>query len=113
MSDPSAPRAFICRTCGVQYAPSASPPEHCPICEDERQYVGWGGQRWTTLDELAAEGHTNQLVELEPGLWYLATEPATAIAQRALIVRTPHGNVMWDCVTYVDETTNRALEGMG
>ena len=28
------------------------PPAHCAICEDERQYVGPDGQKWTTLDAL-------------------------------------------------------------
>ena len=37
-------KSFICETCGTQYAPSESPPAHCPVCEDERQYVGWNGQ---------------------------------------------------------------------
>ncbi|MGY0488589.1 hypothetical protein [Streptomyces sp. WG-D5] len=32
------PRRPICRTCGVQYA---APRPDCPICLDERQYVGW------------------------------------------------------------------------
>jgi len=32
----------ICGTCGVQYAAVR---EDCPICVDERQYVGWDGQR--------------------------------------------------------------------
>jgi glyoxylase-like metal-dependent hydrolase (beta-lactamase superfamily II) len=105
--------AFICRTCGVQYAPSAQPPERCPICEDERQYVGWRGQLWTTLQELSNEGRKHQLVELEPGLWHLVTEPPTAIGQRALIVQTSGGNVMWDCVTYVDDASVEALRAIG
>jgi glyoxylase-like metal-dependent hydrolase (beta-lactamase superfamily II) len=105
--------AFICQTCGVQYAPSAAPPEHCPICDDERQYVGWQGQRWTTLDELEHKGHVNSLRELEPGVWHLATSPSIAIGQRALIVRTPGGNVMWDCISYVDDRSVRELEDLG
>ena len=28
---------YICVTCGVQHADSLLPPEHCAICEDERQ----------------------------------------------------------------------------
>ena len=31
---------FICLTCGAQHAASEEPPDHCIICEDERQYVG-------------------------------------------------------------------------
>jgi glyoxylase-like metal-dependent hydrolase (beta-lactamase superfamily II) len=102
--------AFICQTCGVQYAPRAAQPQQCPICEDERQYVGWQGQRWTTQDELAQRGHANELRELEPGLWHLVTRPPTAIGQRALVARTAAGNVMWDCVTFVDDRSVSELE---
>jgi hypothetical protein len=105
--------AFVCKTCGVQYAPAPKPPERCPICEDERQYVGWGGQQWTTVDELNARGHANTLRELEPGLLQLATTPPVAIGQRALIVRTPTGAVMWDCVTAVDDASVAALRELG
>src|SRR5262249_39048027 len=45
--------AFICETCGSQFTPSDAPPPSCPICEDERQFVPPGGQRWTTLEALA------------------------------------------------------------
>lgn len=105
--------AFVCRTCGVQYAPSAEPPERCPICEDERQYVGWGGQQWITVEELRANGHTNALREIEPGVHQLATTPQVAIGQRALIVRTPAGAVMWDCVTAVDDASIAAIRELG
>ena len=44
--------AYLCVTCGTQYPESAGPPEHCAICEDERQYVNPDGQAWTTLDRL-------------------------------------------------------------
>ena len=105
--------AYTCRTCGVQYAPTSQPPPHCPICEDERQYVGWGGQQWATLDELRAEGRANELRELEPGLLQLATNPPIAIGQRALIARTAAGNVMWDCVSLVDDASVAALREIG
>jgi rubrerythrin len=39
---------FLCLQCGVQFAATETPPEHCPICEDERQYVRWEGQAWIT-----------------------------------------------------------------
>ncbi len=35
---------FICSTCGTQFADTPRPPAACPVCEDERQYVGWAGQ---------------------------------------------------------------------
>ena len=44
--------AFMCVTCGTQFAPSADPPDACPICLDERQYKAHGGQQWATLEAL-------------------------------------------------------------
>lgn len=105
--------AFICRTCGVQYAPSDAPPAHCPICEDERQYVGWQGQQWTTLDELRAEGRHNTLTDIEPGVAQIATQSSIAIGQRALLVQTPAGNVMWDCVSFLDDASLAAVRDRG
>jgi glyoxylase-like metal-dependent hydrolase (beta-lactamase superfamily II) len=104
---------FICKTCGVQYAPTDGPPARCPICEDERQYVGWNGQQWTTLEQLRAEGRQNHFYEEEPGLIAIDTRPAVAIGQRALLVQTPHGNVMWDCLTLVDDASIEAIKQLG
>ena len=97
----------------MQYAPRKTPPEHCPICEDERQYVGWNGQQWTTLEELVAEGRRNVVEDLEPGFFQIATRPQVAIGQRALIAQTPMGNVMWDCVSLVDDASVQALRERG
>jgi glyoxylase-like metal-dependent hydrolase (beta-lactamase superfamily II) len=105
--------AFICKTCGVQYAPTEQPPERCPICEDERQYVGWNGQQWTTLEELRAEGRRNELREEEPDLVSIHTNPPIAIGQRALLIRTPQGNVLWDCLTLLDDETIGAVRELG
>jgi hypothetical protein len=99
---------FICVTCGTQYPPSDAPPERCPICLDERQYVGHDGQTWTTPAALAA-GHRNEITELEPGLLGIGTEPAFGIGQRALLV----DGLLWDCVTLLDDATAAAVEAAG
>jgi hypothetical protein len=92
---------FLCVQCGVQFAKSETPPEHCPICEDERQYVRWDGQAWTTSQELA---RTHQLVMHEDtGVLAFGIEPRFAIGQRALLAETPEGNVLWDCVSLVSD----------
>lgn len=106
-------QAFICATCGVQQSPSDAPPERCPICEDERQYVRQGGQRWTTLDELASAGHRIDVRELEPDLYGVGVTPSVAIGQRALLVRTPRGNLLWDCVGYIDPAGVEAVRALG
>lgn len=103
--------AHICETCGVQYPPSPTPPEHCAICEDERQYVGWSGQQWTTLDDLRQD-HRNEIRD-DLGLTGVGTTPSFAIGQRALLVRSPRGNVLWDCITLIDDDTVDELRKLG
>jgi hypothetical protein len=106
---------FICKTCGVQHGASEGPPALCLICNDERQYVGWEGQQWTTLAEMKAAGYKNRFreVEDEPGLWSIDTRPRFAIGQRALLVQTPNGNFMWDSISYLDEETTETIRGLG
>src|SRR3989475_9317815 len=105
--------AYICRTCGVQHASSAQPPPHCPICEDERQYVPPQGQRWATLQELQAEGRRADLRELEPGLAGIGVDPSIGIGQRALLVQTAAGNILWDCLGFIDDAGVAAVRDRG
>ncbi len=100
----------ICGTCGVQYA---APRPDCPICVDERQYTAWGGQRWTSLAELRERGHRGRVEEEGPGIVGIGAEPAVSIGQRALLVRTPGGNVLWDMVTYLDDALVAQVEALG
>ncbi len=103
---------FICQTCGVQYAACDQPPERCTICEDERQYVGWDGQQWTTLETLR-HGHSNVIKPEAPGLIGIGTEPSFAIGQRALLVQSQGGNVLWDCISLINDLTVEALKALG
>ena len=86
-------QAYLCETCGVQYSPTSAPPERCPICQDERQYINWNGQAWTTLDDLRKK-HKNAIKLAETGLWEISTEPGFAIGQRALLVQSSRGNLL-------------------
>ncbi|MDP9116567.1 MAG: MBL fold metallo-hydrolase [Actinomycetota bacterium] len=104
--------AWICVTCAVQCANTEVPPEHCPICEDERQYVGWGGQEWTTAAALARD-HKTDLRDEEPDLIGVGMAPAFGIGQRALLVRTPQGNVLWDCTALVDDAARDRIRTLG
>ncbi len=107
---------FICTACGTQYAARhdapGQPPPHCLICEDERQFVPEAGQRWTTREALART-HRNAFQCLEPGLLGIGTTPAFAIGQRALLVQTPHGNVLWDCIALLDDATIDIIRALG
>jgi glyoxylase-like metal-dependent hydrolase (beta-lactamase superfamily II) len=103
---------YICVQCGVQFAASEAPPASCPICEDERQYVNWNGQQWTTLAELAAH-HRNKIQPEGPHVFGIGTEPSFAIGQRALLAQSPGGNVLWDCISLIDDATIRAVQDLG
>ncbi|HTA64706.1 MAG TPA: MBL fold metallo-hydrolase, partial [Xanthomonadaceae bacterium] len=102
---------FICETCGTQHAESSAPPEHCVVCEDERQYVGWNGQAWTTLDALRAARTLR--IEQDAGLTGIGIAPDFAIPQRALLLATDAGNILWECVSLVTDEAVAALRARG
>jgi hypothetical protein len=103
--------AFICITCGTQYSPSEKPPTQCIICEEERQFVPPAGQSWTTLPRLR-KSHMATFRD-EGGIIGLGTSPNFGIAQRALLVRSAHGNILWDCISLIDETMIEIIKGLG
>ena len=104
--------SFLCVTCGTEYPPSPDAPDSCPICLDERQYVGLNGQQWTTLDDLRRE-HKNEFLPLEPGLTAIRTQPSFAINQRALFLETPEGNILWDCIALLDAEVKKFIDDRG
>jgi len=94
----------ICCACGTQYPNGPAPPSICPICEDERQFVPEAGQAWTTLDALRRDHRVARTVE-SPGLHALTIDPGFAIGQQAFLIRTPTGNVLWECLALIDDST--------
>lgn len=104
--------AWICVTCAVQQADTEVLPQQCPICQDERQYVGWQGQQWTTAQELATEYQTD-LREEERDLFGVGMKPAFGIGQRALLVRTERGNVLWDSTALIDDDAKQRIFDLG
>ncbi|HET8846138.1 MAG TPA: MBL fold metallo-hydrolase [Ktedonobacteraceae bacterium] len=104
---------WICQTCGTQFPASERSPEHCPICEDERQYIGYKGQMWTTLDQLQKGGFHNEFREHERGLIGIGTAPTFAIGERALLLQHKEGNVLWDCMSLIDDATVAEVERLG
>jgi glyoxylase-like metal-dependent hydrolase (beta-lactamase superfamily II) len=102
---------FLCCACGTSYEADTAP-RRCRVCEDERQYVPASGQAWTTRDALA-RSHRNSWQQIEPGLLAIQTVPAFAINQRALLLQTPAGNILWDCIGLLDEATWRLVSALG
>ena len=104
--------AHICTTCGTQYPEADNPPAGCTICQEQRQYVNPLGQAWTTLSAMRRT-YFNAFRQHEPGLIGIGTMPAFAIAQRALLLRTPAGNILWDCISFIDDATVEIVRSLG
>ncbi len=104
--------AFICTACGTEFPASADPPVVCPICTEERQFLPAAGQRWTTVEDLAGD-HANMFRQHEPGVLSITTAPAFAIGQRAFLVMSERGNVLWDCLALLDDATVTLVDGLG
>jgi len=85
----------------------------CPICDDDREPPNRNEVRWTTLADLVATDRRIRVVEHEPGLTGIGAEPAFAIGERPLLARTPSGNVLWDCMAWLDDEVERAVHERG
>lgn len=114
--DPAATDAnLVCVACGTQF-PTADRAAlaTCFICDDPRQYVPATGQAFTTMGALRAT-HANTLTPFpgDDGFVSITTSPRLAIGQRAVLVRTPAGNVLWDCLTLLDADTVARVRALG
>ncbi len=103
---------WICTACGTQFSERERPPAVCPICADDRQPPNVNFEQWTTLGHLSTVGSV-RVEELEPGLTAIAAEPGFAIGQHPTLARTPAGNVLWDCMAYLDDDVERAVRDLG
>ncbi len=104
---------WICATCAVETADLTTAPDSCAVCTDDRQWVPEAGQRWTTLDELRAAGARIEVIEVEPELWGLKAAPGVGIGQQTMVVRTPHGVVLFDCLGYLDDAAVSFVRSLG
>jgi hypothetical protein len=101
---------WICASCGVEHADGRGV---CPVCADERQWMPAGGQRWTTLHELARDGRRITVRELEPGLLELTAEPMVGIGQSAFVISSDAGTVLWDPPGFVDDAAAERVRALG
>jgi hypothetical protein len=62
---------------------------------------------------MQADGFHNVLKEEEPGLIGIGTQPSFAIGQRALLLRGEQGNILWDCISFLDDETADAVRKLG
>ncbi|MCY0905600.1 hydrolase [Arthrobacter sp. H14-L1] len=104
---------WTCATCAIEHPDSQTPPVSCEICADDRQFVPAGGQRWTTREELATAGHRITVRELEPDLYAVECAPRLGIGQRGLLLRTGHGNLLWEPPGFIDDAGVEAVRALG
>jgi hypothetical protein len=103
---------WLCVACGTQYPPAASPPESCPICDDPRQSVPYDtGQQWVEWETFLA-AHAADIRD-DHGILGVGCTPGFAIGQRALLVESPAGNVLWDCTAYLDAEIEERISRAG
>lgn len=125
----------VCFTCGTQFdAPLSSPPPNCPICDDPRQYVPPTGQAWTSLNNEASSQQNEFTTDPHDSrIHYITTKPTApskttipaglseststtkqlGIGERAILLQTESGNVLWDLVAWLDEGTVDFIKSKG
>ncbi|TLD25930.1 hypothetical protein E2P81_ATG09587 [Venturia nashicola] len=83
--------------------------------QDPRQYVPPTGQAWTSLSKLRESGFKNvwKRDEVDEMIWFVTSEPKIGIGQRAIFIQTDEGNVLWDCVPYIDENFVQDVKSKG
>lgn len=102
----------ICTACGTQYPLPV--PASCRICLDPRQFVPPTGQTWTTLTVLQQSHHNVFTPDtINPRIWSIRTAPNFAIGQRAMLLQTPNGNILWDLITLLDADTVAKVNELG
>ncbi len=101
----------ICVTCGTQFPPSNSR-EICEICIDDRQYVPEGGQSWTTHEKLLNDNSV-RILKINDRTYELEIVPRFAIGQRAFLILSENGNILWDCIPMLNAPTIDFINSKG
>ncbi len=109
---PTTMDTLFCSTCGIQFNDAKYTAGDCPICSDDRQYLPPNGQAWTKAVDLKKR-HSNQITRVNDSLYQIITLPKFAIGQRAFLILTPSGNILWDCISLLDDTTVAFINSKG
>lgn len=84
--------------------------------KDPRQYVPPQGQTWTSRTQMSTKykNSWSRISPSNPSFYSLTTTPKFGIGQRAILIKTPsHGNVLWDCLTLLDQATVDWIRSQG
>lgn len=79
-----------------------------------RQFIPPSGQSFTNLAVLKKSYHNEWAPLKNDGrFWNIWTEPRFGIGQRAILIRTPEGNILWDCIALIDSATIEWIKSIG
>ena len=103
---------LVCDTCGTHFPTTSL--KTCFICDDPRQFVPPTGQSFSTLASLKKK-HRNEFTSCatDPDITFITSTPKLGIGQRAILIKTPKGNILWDCITLLDDETVKKIRDMG
>lgn len=65
------------------------------------------------MAEALSRSHANCWRAHGPDLFEIRTTPSFAIGQRAFLILSDRGNVLWDCLTLLDAATTSLLKALG
>jgi hypothetical protein len=88
----------------------ADPP--CRLANRRINTLGLQDKSGLLVGELTCR-YQNEIHEEEPSLYSIHTKLSFAIWQRAFLVQSPRGNLLWDCITLLDDDTIRAVHAAG
>lgn len=105
-------KANICQTCGTRYSAGKFNENECTVCADDRQYVNKNGQSWTSYAELKKK-HTLKLNKIREDLYEISMQPSFAIGQKVHLLLRKEGNILWDCLPFLDEAAAAFIKSLG
>lgn len=117
-SSPDTQDWLICTACGTQFPNSDRQSlTTCFICDDPRQFTPPTGQSFTTLRDMLAP-HSDyknlfQQYQRDDRITFIHTVPKVGIGQRCALIKTPAGNILWDCITFLDDATVEQITALG
>jgi glyoxylase-like metal-dependent hydrolase (beta-lactamase superfamily II) len=82
------------------------------VCDEDRESITHQPQAWTSLAESDGK-YRNVFSDLGDGVFGIKTEPHFGIGQEIYFIRTPAGNILWDCLGFVDRRTSEQLTELG
>lgn len=106
--------AHLPAACVMYVSPPVGECETTNMVQEPRQFVPPSGQSWTTLEELQTT-HKNEFKqdENDKRIWSIFSTPQMAIGQRAVFIQTESGNVLWDCISLLDQDTIDFIKSHG